>query len=713
VVLGVVAIGIALTVILVSKPSLRLAALPAIRRTPDQNVLLVTLDTLRADALGCYGGRASTPNLDRLAALGVRFDFAHAHAVITLASHASILTGLYPFQHGIHDNAGFRLPQGIPMLATMLRPHGLATAAFISSFALDSRFGLNTGFEVYDERYGRSQTSAGFEMAERRGDASVAVATAWIAGQRGRWFAWVHLFDPHAPYDPPSPYKEQYADQPYFGEVAFTDSVLARLFDAARDPSGRPTLVIVTGDHGEGLGDHGEMTHGLFAYEPTLRIPLIIAQIDRRTAPWAGNTTSGEGDARGRVSSVAARHVDIVPSVLDALKLTAPAGLPGRSLLSATSQAAGGTTSYFESMSASFNRGWAPLTGVLLDREKYIELPLPERYNLGKDPGEQTNLVNQDPARTRELEVRLQAFGAVRPGSRQAEDPEAAARLRALGYIAGNAPAKARYTEDDDPKRLVALDQALRRAVDLYERKRPREAIPIYQEVIASRPGMEVTYSHLAMLYWDLGEPQAAIATLQRARQQGADNVALRTKLGMYLAETGAVDEALPLLREAASGTFPDLDALNALGIALARSRRTAEAVATFNRILQLNLSNTMALENLGAIALQQGQLDKARGFLVRALDGDPTSAQAHNSLGVIEMKSGNRKAAIEHWRQAVAGDASNFDALYNLGTELVKDGRREEAQPYLERFVQNAPPAFYTKDIAHVRGLLGKGSSR
>ncbi len=707
--LAVIATGIVLSVILVSQPSLRQAALPAIRQTPDQNVLLVTLDTLRGDALGCYGGRASTPNLDRLASLGVRFDFAHAHGVITLPAHASILTGLYPFQHAVHDNAGFRLAQSIPTLATTLRAHGVATAAIISSFALDSRFGLNSGFEVYDERYGRSQTSSGFEMAERRGDVSVEVATDWISRQRGRWFAWVHLFDPHAPYDPPSPYREQYADQPYFGEVAFTDSVLARLFDAARDLSGRPTLVIVTGDHGEGLGDHGEMTHGLFAYEPTLRVPLIIAQIGPRTAPWAGSTTGGAPDTRGRVSSVTVRHVDIVPTVLDALKLTIPANLPGLSLLSATSRADGGTASYFESMSASFNRGWAPLTGVLVDREKYIELPLPERYDLGKDPGEQTNLVNQDPARTRELEARLEAFGAVRPGLRQAEDPEAAARLRALGYIAGNAPAKARYTEEDDPKRLVALDQALRRAVDLYERKRPREAIPIYQEVIARRPGMEVTYSHLAMLYWDLGEPQAAIATLRRARQQGADSVALRTKLGMYLAEAGAVDEAVPLLREAASGTFPDLDALNALGIALAKARRIPEAEATFDRILQLSPSNTMALENLATIALQQGQMDKARGFLMRALEGDPASAQAHNSLGVIEMKSGNRKAAIEHWRQAVAGDASNFDALYNLGTELVKDGRREEARPYLERFVRSAPPAFYAKDIAHVRGLLGK----
>jgi arylsulfatase A-like enzyme/Tfp pilus assembly protein PilF len=684
-------------------------AAPAIARTADQNVLLITLDTMRADGLSCYGGRATTPNLDRLASLGVRYEFAHAHAVMTLVSHASILTGLYPFQHGIHDNASFRLPPTIPTLATMLHARGLATAAFIASFALDSRFGLNTGFDVYDEKYGKSQTSAGFTMPERRGDAVVQAATAWLAQQKGRWFAWTHLFDPHAPYDPPSPYKEQYADQPYYGEVVFTDSVLGRLLDAARDPSGRPTLVIVTGDHGEGLGDHGEMTHGLFAYESTLRVPLIVAQIDRNTPSWASGATAGPEGASGAVSSTPARHVDIVPTILDALQVTLPSGLPGHSLLRTSRGEADATDSYFEARSASFNRGWAPLTGILLDREKYIDLPLPERYDLRHDPGEQTNLLNRDPARQRDLEARLRTMGAAANPVRRSEDPETAARLRSLGYVSGSAQPRSRYTEEDDPKRLVELDQALRRAVDLYERKRPADAIPIYQQVIAKRPGMEVTYTQLAMLYWDLGDPHSAIETLQRARQAGVDGIELRTKLGMYLAESGAVDRALPLLREAAAGTFPDLDALNALGIALLRSGRTDEGVATFNRILQLNPSNSMALENLGAAALQQGEIEQARSYLIRALDVDPASPQAHNTLGVIEMKAGNRKAAIEHWKQAVAGDARNFDALYNLATELVKDGQREVARPYLEQFVRTAPPAFYAKDIEYVQRFLAR----
>jgi tetratricopeptide (TPR) repeat protein len=387
--------------------------------------------------------------------------------------------------------------------------------------------------------------------------------------------------------------------------------------------------------------------------------------------------------------------------------VSVPAGLPGHSLIGGTDNPS--TSSYFEAMSASFNRGWAPLRGLLIGREKYVELPEVERYDLDRDPGEQTNLARQDPGRLRQLGARLRAMGEGTVASRQQEDPQAQAALRALGYVSGNASPKARYTEEDDPKRLVELDRLLRRGVELYEEKRPREAIPIYEQIIARRPGMEVTYGQLAMLYWDLGQPEAAIATLTRARDAGADSVALRTKLGTYLAEAGRVNEALPLLREAAAGNFPDLEALNALGIALVRSGRADEGVATFNRILELNPSNTSALENLATVALQRGQVEQARGFLARSLALDPASPQAHNTMGVVEMKAHNRKAAIEHWKQAVAADATNFDALYNLGTELVNDGQREAARPYLEQFARTAPSAFYAKDIDYVRRLLSQ----
>ncbi len=696
---------------------------PDIRRAADQNVLLVTIDTWRADALGASGsGRVATPNLDRLALLGTRFDFSHAHAVVTLPSHASILTGLYPFQHGVRENAGFRLLPSTTTLAALLRKQGVATGAFIGSFALDSRFGLNAGFDVYDERYGKSSVNSGFVMPERRADAVVRAATQWIGQQKGKWFAWVHLFDPHAPYRPPPPFDREYADRPYYGEVAYTDSVLAALFDSVRDGSGRPTLVIVTGDHGEALGDHGEMTHGLFAYEATLKVPLIVAQIDRSTAAWdtprgirlQPDSTVADHDrlkpdspSAGAVSDIPVRHVDIVPTVLDAFDLPLPGGLPGRTLLSGGSEPRG--ASYFEAVSASLNRGWAPLTGVLFGREKLISLPLPELYDLSKDREEVDNLVDRKPDRRRVLQASLDQFGAAAPGERAAEDAESRARLQALGYVTGSAPRKERYTEDDDPKRLIGLDQQLWRAIELYERKQPWAAVPIYRQVIAQRPTMEVAYAQLAMLQWEMGRPADAVATLREAIRAGAGTVNVLSKLGIYLAESGDVKEALPLLREVTAGDDTDIDALNALGIAQGRAGQARDASATFERILSLDPSNTMAIENLGSIALTEDRWDEARRLFTRALEADPASTQAHNGLGVVEMKAGNRRAAIGHWQQAVARDPENFDALYNVATELVNDGRPGEARRYLEQFALTAPPAFYAADIARVRNILAR----
>ena len=295
---------------------------PPIHRTTDQNVLLVSIDTLRADALGTYGGEAATPNLDRLARAGLRFDFAHAHAVVTLPSHASILTGLLPFQHGVRDNAGYRLSAEVPTMATRLRAVGHEAGAFIGAFPLDSRFGLDAGFTVYDDRVGVINQSSDLLIAERPGEEVVAAALRWLGGRSDPWFAWVHLFDPYADYAPPAPFDRQYATNAYLGEVAYTDRTLGPLFDAARR-SPRPTLVIVTADHGESLGDHGELTHGVFAYEPTLRVPLLITQLG---APVEASALP-DGIARP------ARHIDLLPTVLDALALAPDPTLPGLSLL--------------------------------------------------------------------------------------------------------------------------------------------------------------------------------------------------------------------------------------------------------------------------------------------------------------------------------------------------------------------------------------------
>ncbi len=721
-------IGSAALGVLIIFSVLRRTPTASLERIPNQNVLLITIDTLRGDALHSYGGIAATPALDALAASGVRFDFAHAHAVVTLPSHASILTGTYPYQHGIRDNSGYRLAANAQTAATLLRKAGYATAAFVGAFPLHSRFGLNAGFDVYDDRFGETRAPTEFVMPERPATEVVALARDWLRQQAVApgtsapgtsapgtaapgtstwhrstqhqhpappappWFCWVHVFDPHAPYKPPPPFDTQYS-RPYDGEVAATDAALAPLLQDLR-ASGKPTLVIVTGDHGESLGEHGEQTHGLFAYEATLRVPLIIAELPASRG--------------GEVSSVAARHIDILPTLLDAVGQTPPAALPGRTLLPASErQASNSRPSYFEAMTSMLNRGWAPLSGIVADREKYIDVPLPERYNLAADAGEAANLAGRVAERDRTLVAALRAFNAALPGRRRAEDPEAAARLRSLGYVTGDAPLKARYTEADDPKTLIAIDQELHRGVDLFTARRYDEAIQVYQGIIRQRPDMAIAYRHLAFVEWEIGRPREAIEVLQRAIAAGVPHGGVTTQLGNYLAEAGNPGAAIPLLEPLTSGEAVDADALNALGIAYARAGRRVQAQQTFERMLTIDPSSGMALANLGALALERSDVAAARGFFERATLVDPTSSQAHAGLGVVSLKAGQPDAAVTAWKRAVELDSTNFDALYNLGTTLARNGHLDEARPFLERFAQSAPPAFYEKDISEIRRIL------
>jgi arylsulfatase A-like enzyme/Tfp pilus assembly protein PilF len=670
----------------------------AVTRDVNRNVLLVTIDTLRADALGSYGGPAATPNLDRLAGEGLRFTAAHAHSVVTLPSHTSILTGVYPFVHGVRDNAGYRLAPGATTMATLLKQAGYATGAFVGAFPLDSRWGLTQGFDAYDDGYGGSNRLGDFLMPERRADRVVGAATQWIRRQQGKWFAWVHVYDPHAPYEPPAPFSQQYAENPYAGEVAYSDRELGPLFDLARSAP-RDTLIVVTSDHGEALGNHGEQTHGLFAYEPTLHVPLILDLTQRPHAFGASST------------DVPARHIDLLPTVLDALALQVPDTLTGRSLVRVLeARDATQPASYFESMSPFLNRGWAPLTGVIVGSEKYVDLPIPELYDLASDPGEARNLLPARDDRRRALEARLRAIaapGATASGARVQEDAEARRQLQALGYVSGTAPLKPHYTADDDPKQLVDLDRMMQDGVALFQRGQLRDALNRYREVVSRRPAMSAGRLHAAYIEWELGDPRAAIDTLRQGLQLGADAPDMRIQLGIYLAEGGSPQDAVRLLSPLQQDAFPDLDGLNGLGIALAHLGRQGDALAVFDRILQLDPGNANAYQNKGTIYLEQGNLGAAREALTRALQRDPDFARALNGLGVVETRSGNRRAAIEPWKRAVEVDPRQYDTLFNLGVTLLELGDRDLARRYFEQFVRTAPPVFYRKDIDQVAATL------
>jgi arylsulfatase A-like enzyme/Flp pilus assembly protein TadD len=663
---------------------------PAFPKNPD--ILLVTIDTLRADALGLAGNRhVETPTLDRLASQGLVFVNAHAHNVMTLPSHANILTGLYPFQHGVRDNNGFRLDAGTPTVATWLKERGYATGAFVGAFPLDSRFGLARGFDRYDDRYPKGRTGLDFEMPERPAAEVVAAARRWYADNAGRpRFLWVHLYDCHAPYRPPPPFAERYRDNPYLGEVAAVDAALAPLLDPFVAGQAPPALVVVTSDHGEALGDHEELTHGLFAYEATLHVPLVV---------WMRGTI-----APGKRTAFA-RHVDIAPTILAAAGVEKPSGLPGYALLASEPRPVGAGETYFEAYSAVYNRGWAPLRGVLAGGFKFIDLPLPELYDLVQDAGETHNLAGSDTGRVRKLKAALPSESAFGAAPRGAASSEEVARLRSLGYLSGNVSRKERYTAGDDPKNLTQADRQIHDAIDRYQRGDLPGAIAISRRIVAERPGMAAGYENLGFLLRQTVRPAEAIAVYSEAIARGAVTNELLTQYGLALCESGRPREAVELLSPLASGEQPDT--LNALGVALADAGRGADAFRVFDRVLALDPENAEAYANLGIVRLRANDAAAARDAFRKALAIDPQFPRAWNGLGVALARLGDERAAIDCWERAVSRDPKLYDALFNLGLTAGKNGLKDQSRRALERFVATAPPTLYRDDIANARRLL------
>jgi arylsulfatase A-like enzyme/cytochrome c-type biogenesis protein CcmH/NrfG len=675
----------------------------------DQNVLLITIDTLRADALSAYGGPAQTPTLDRLAAEGARFTFAHAHAVVTLPSHTTILSGLLPYEHGMRDNSGFRVRAGTPTLATRLKARGFATGAFVGGFPLTKRFGLTPGFDIYDDQMPETRGAIEISMPERPAADVVSRAVTWVGQQQEPFFGWVHVFDPHSPYHPPQDLAGAYATQPYYGEVAAVDRALAPLVDRLRTLS-RSTLVIVTADHGESLGDHGELTHGMFAYEPTLRVPLILSHINQ----------DDDEASTGVVVDAPARHIDIVPTVLDVLGIERDPSLSGASLREAIAGVAGGDRpAYFESMTYNLVRGWAPLRGVLRERTKYIDLPLPELYDLIADPGEASNLAVSQRDRVQVLTNLLRTFNVAPPDRPGRETAEAAAVLRSLGYVQGTAPAKAAYTEADDPKRLVAIDRDLHRAAELNQSGRRQDAVAMLESVIARRPDTADAYMSLAYAFWEAGDPRRAIAVLEKGLSSGAPDRDIRIRLGIYLAESHI--DSTKAIRLLEGMSTEDVEALNGLGVAYGDAGRYADALRTFRQILALDPTNGLAYQNLASIVLREAlasreeparraKLQEAEAHARKGIEVDPALADAYTTLGVVLSTTGRKPDAIAAWQRAVELDASQFNALYNLWFELAAAGRRDEAVRYGRQFADTAPPAFFAPDIARVRQYLADG---
>ncbi|MBI2572205.1 MAG: sulfatase-like hydrolase/transferase [Candidatus Schekmanbacteria bacterium] len=659
------------------------------------DILLVTIDTLRADVVGAYGGEAVTPNLDRLAANGVKFDFAHAHNVLTLPSHTNILTGRLPFVHGVRDNSGFRLDPGVPTAASLLRDAGYATAAFVGAVPLDRQFGLDRGFDVYDDHYQGvplSGAPADFALAERRAEAVVEVALSWLRNRSSSapWFCWVHLFDPHSPYQPPQRFRDMFPDKLYVAEVSYADSALTPLLDLVAG-TGRPTLTIVTGDHGESLGDHREATHGIFAYESTLHVPLIVHG-------------AGVSEQGARIATPAG-HVDILPTLLEAAGLPPLAEAPGASLFRLPAD----RPIYFEALSIALNRGWAPIRGILRGSKKAIELPEPELYDLETDPRETMNLAGERPSDYAALIADLRGLaGELALPAQGKEDPELLKKLQALGYVSGSAPRKDTFGVEDDPKRLIHLHEAYQRGVQLYQQGDKDGAMKAYRGILDERPEMLVASMNLAFIEREMGNLTAAIQTLEDAIEAGSASLSAYSFLATYLTEAGRAKDAVALLDGVLGSQQPDAQALNALGLALGTLGQAEAAVTRFRQVLALDPDDATAYQNIGTVFLQQGDLTGAREHLRRAIQLDATLARAYVGLGVVEASSNNPGGAVDHWKRAVALDNSQYDAIFNLAIMLDRQDRKDEAAQYWKLFLDKAPPDLYGADLERARQRLG-----
>jgi arylsulfatase A-like enzyme len=487
------------------------------------NVMLITVDALRADRLR----PDLMPTLTDLASRGVRFERVYAHAPTTLPSHASVLTGLLPPSHGVRNDA-FRLDDTVVTLAELLQASGYRTGAFVGSSLLDVRYGLDQGFDEYDDRYESSATGH-LGLDERHAADVLSAAASWIAGQREPWFSWIHLADPHAPYEAPARRR-----QGYDGEVAYVDEAIGRFLSALPRGLIDRVVVIVTADHGESLGDHGERTHGLFAYDATLRVPLVIA---------------GPGIAP-RVVAGLASHVDVMPTIL-ALTGAASRASDGRSLVPLLKgEQLPDRPVYFEALDASLTRGWAPLTGVVAEGWKFIDLPMPELYDLATDRLERTNRLDgnqQRSVRMRDLTMRLRTSAPRADGAGPLAEPEARARLRSLGYVGSASWRLGAWRVEDDPKRLLDLHLRFERARDLAARD-PQAAIAKLRSLTARRPDFAAAYDLAGALLVATGRPREAVALVGEARSGGLRHRMLAERLAEALIAAGDPDSAIDVL---------------------------------------------------------------------------------------------------------------------------------------------------------------------
>ena len=730
---------------------------PAVGDPQRMSVLLITVDTLRPDHLSCYGWKnGETPAFDALADQGILFETAITPVPITLPSHATIHTGRYPPSHGVRNNGAYRLGESTTTLAELFQAAGYRTGAFVGAYVLNHDFGLDQGFGTYDDQMppaapsSDGQAVARWEELERSADQVIEAAGSWLRSDPGKpFFAWLHLWDPHYPYSPPEPFRTRYSDDLYFGEVAYVDQqlglLLADLRSAGLDEN---TLVVLTADHGESLGEHGEESHGIFIYDSTVHVPLILR-------------LPGHNGAGQRISQLV-RTLDIAPTILDLARQPVPAEMEGISLLPYLDDRADDRDAtdpqlvcYLESLYPQENYGWAPLFGLRTDSEKYIRAPQRELYGLGDDQGELSNRIRQQPEAADRLDgqlMRLISQFSVDPSSSSTPaemDAETLEKLRSLGYIWSPGGGSRDPQALRDPKQMLALNRQREEGVNLVNRGSIEEGIDALSEVATEDPQNPKVWENLAdahlrsgdltqalvaterglalqpnhpnlsvlrgTLLSRLGRGDEAVAYLTSLLDRHADRKTVQHHLGNALYLLGRYDEALAQYTEAEQQGLQNAGAPFQRGQIYVSRNQIQQAADAFEKATRLNPRFAMAWHNLGICLRRLDRPEEARTAFETAVALEPNDPLIHSTYGFFLFKQGDDREAERQLELALdldpryPGAHNNLARLLALGSTSVRDGKRaiHHAELSIEYF-DGSPPEDY--HVVHAEALFAAG---
>ena len=654
-----------------------------------QNVILISLDTCRADRLACYGyPRPTTPHLDDLASQSTLFTDVLAPVPMTLPSHCTMLTGTNPPYHGVHDNLNNRLTDSNVTLAEILGKYGFVTGAVVSAFVLNSQFGLDQGFDDYNDHFKQKHEAVG--MRERKGDEATRIAVEWIEQhQDERFFFLLHYFDPHFPYEAPEPFAARFPSDPYAAEIAYTDHCVGQVIDQLKQLGlYESTLVIVVGDHGEMLGEHGESTHMYFIYQAAMRVPMII-KVPGQT------TTRRINDPVG--------IIDIVPTVCSVLNIDIPSQVRGENL---STVFRGGQLPqspryrYCESVTPT-NYGANSLLGIMDDRWKFISTTRPELYDLSQDPQELNNLSREQPRRARRLQDELYRIIEDQfrddVGADVTLDSGAVRQLESIGYVGGETEEGAleyydQPAEWDDPKDLIAFHRKLQQVLGFQALENLDRARELCLQLVDERPSYVQGHYKLAEIAVDQQSPATAIGHLNRVISLDGKHFQAHKMLGNLLLDDNNYDEAITNFVRAIEIDPTKPEVFSQLGAALAGTGKTDDAVAHYRMALELVPDLAQPRVNLGVALAAEGKTQDAIIHYLRAIELAPEYADAHYNLGRAYEAEGNLDEAIKSYQQTLELDSKYAEAHLNLGELLGRERKMQQCEHHFREALRIQP---------------------